>query len=112
MQTKILEVRDRMTRIVIVAINMDPLITGDFLPDFIASKALHSQGYAPDHTHILLGRVDGTDFTNDPYKRTDRTLKEAHIHIQEMWEELQNGDVVDVEYILGETKEPKSSSYV
>jgi hypothetical protein len=33
----------------------------------------------------------------------------AHQHIEQNWDLLNDGDVVDVEYILGETSEPKRS---
>jgi len=33
----------------------------------------------------------------------------AHKYIKEHWDELRSGSVVDVEFILGESKEPKAS---
>lgn len=38
-----------------------------------------------------------------------RTLSTAHKHIEEHWDELASGDVVDVRYILGETEAPAKS---
>ena len=38
-----------------------------------------------------------------------RTMYYAHLYIKEHWEDLNSGDVIDVQYILGETKEPKCS---
>ena len=37
---------------------------------------------------------------------------EAHRHIQYSWDELESGDVVDVEYILGESKFKKVSERI
>ena len=45
----------------------------------------------------------------DPYSWGDRTYSVAHNYIQEHWDEIKAGDVIDVEYILGETPEPKLS---
>lgn len=36
-------------------------------------------------------------------------MHEAHKYIQQHWDELQSGEVVDVEYILGETTVKKES---
>jgi hypothetical protein len=36
-------------------------------------------------------------------------MAQAHHHIYEKWDSLEDGDVVDVEFILGETTKPKLS---
>jgi hypothetical protein len=36
-------------------------------------------------------------------------MVEAHRYIEENWNALSDGDVIDVEFILGETKEKKIS---
>jgi hypothetical protein len=33
----------------------------------------------------------------------------AHAHILQNWHSLTSGDVIDVEFILGESKQPKES---
>lgn len=43
----------------------------------------------------------------DPYDWGDRTWQVAHDYIARHWDELVDGAVVDVEYVLGETAEPK-----
>ena len=43
----------------------------------------------------------------DPYQ--GRTLHIAHVWLQEHWATVQDGAVIDVEYILGETPAPKVS---
>jgi hypothetical protein len=45
----------------------------------------------------------------DPYDWNDRTMQTAHNYIAKNFDDLSNGDVVDVEYILEETDEPKIS---
>jgi hypothetical protein len=34
-------------------------------------------------------------------------MREAHKYIAKNWGSLNNGDVIDIEYILGETTSPK-----
>lgn len=45
----------------------------------------------------------------DPYDWGDRTMTVAHQYIESNFDQLNNGDVVDVEFILGETSVPKRS---
>ncbi len=47
----------------------------------------------------------------DPYhwQSRARTMPAAHQYIWEHWADLTSGDVVDVEFILGETAAPKVS---
>jgi hypothetical protein len=47
---------------------------------------------------------DPYDWVNDP-----RTKKTAHWYIEQHWAELKDGDVVDVEFIQGETETAKLS---
>jgi hypothetical protein len=66
-------------------------------------------GYAPDTPLVLLTRLDGGRSCYDPYEWNDRTWQVAHNFIQESWENLESGTVVDVQFILNETNEPKIS---
>jgi hypothetical protein len=46
----------------------------------------------------------------DPYDwRGARTKPNAHLWITEHWHEIADGDVIDVQFILGETAVPKCS---
>gem|GEM_PF-2943358 len=49
--------------------------------------------------------------TYDPYdwSGTPRTYREAHKYIKQNWGILESGDVIDVEFILGETDTCKIS---
>lgn len=38
-----------------------------------------------------------------------RTMKVAHHYIQRNWATLKDGDVIDVQFVLGETTSPKQS---
>ena len=108
MKTKLLELRDTGTFI--------PLLCVDMNPDSAFADAqhylLHRCGYPCDgrpNIGITHASADGT-FSNDPYRWSgSRTYAVAHRYIIENWETLKDGDVVDVEYILGETDAKKPS---
>jgi hypothetical protein len=138
MEVKLLEIRDEGTFIPIIAVNMNPTsiemrgqspalfidLEKQNIADVIeADKAqrylLRRCGYACDgHPNIAISRLDacGYPFWNDPYgwgpRYGARTYPVAHNYIIEHWLDLKDGDVVDVQFILGETKAPKVSERV
>lgn len=101
MKTKLFEIRDRAT----------------FMP------AMATQARSSDEKEIYLLRSSGFGYSpliilyflelNDGHWSAhhwgDRTMSTAHKYIQKNWDVLKSGDVIDVEYILGETTEPKMS---
>jgi hypothetical protein len=105
MMVKILELRDEGTFI--------PLLCVDMNPDNEAQRyLLRRVGYACDgrpNIVITHATADGRSATNDPYYWCDRTYKVAHDYIINNWDVLNDGDVVDVSFILGETAAPKVS---
>lgn len=105
MQCKTLEIRDRMTFIPALAININP--------DNDAQRYLMRRcGYSCDgRPNIIMTRLSGDgQATNDPYAWGGRrTFGLAHNYIIDNWDKLNDGDVVDVEFILGETEAPKAS---
>lgn len=104
METKALEIRDEGTFIPALAVNMTASNEGQ-------RYLLRRCGYAlDDQPNILLTRLDGNGTaTNDPYAWGGRTWPNAHNYIIEKWHLLEDGDVIDVSFILGETKAPKVS---
>jgi hypothetical protein len=107
-KTKALEIRDEGTFIPALAVLMNPDDAG---VDPAAVYLLRRCGYAFNTTaNVLLTRLDGSGkATNDPYEWGGRTWPVAHNYIIDHWEELSDGDVVDVSFILGETDKPKLS---
>ena len=98
MQTKLLEIRDSMTMIPALAIE----ISGQDGP--LARRA----GFGD--TMIILIKLEDAQCQWDVYGwdlQRGRTMHEAHKYIQAHWEMLMPGDVVDVQFILGETPAPK-----
>lgn len=104
METKALEIRDEGTFIPALAVNMNPDNDSE-------RYLLRRCGYpCDDRPNILLTRLDGSGTaTNDPYEWGGRTWPNAHHWIIEHWDELHDGSVVDVSFILGETNQPKIS---
>lgn len=118
MQAKALEIRDDGTFIPVLAVDMNPYApNGPYSPNMETLRAqqylLRRCGYACDgRPNVIVTRLSGDgQATNDPYSWGDgaRTFPVAHNYIIKNWTRLKDGDVVDVEFILGETKAPKVS---
>lgn len=64
-----------------------------------------------DERYIILWPLTGGVATYDPWghQTLARTYRVAHQFIIERWHDLDSGDVIDVEFILGERTEPKVS---
>lgn len=108
MKAKALEIRDRATFIAALAVDMNPSVSTHCEKQLYL---LQRCGYPCDGIpNVILTRLDGNGkATSDPYAWGDRTWSVAHNYIIEHWDELKDGDVVDVEFILGETDVPKVS---
>lgn len=104
MKAKALEIRDEGTFIPALAVDMQDDNEGQ-------RYLLRRCGYPLDgRPNVILTRLDGNgQATNDPYSWGGRTYPVAHNYIIEHWDELHDGDVVDVSFILGETTEKKIS---
>ena len=104
MLTKALELRDSGTFIPILAVDMNP---GNEAERYLLRRC----GYPCDgEPNIIITRLDGNGkATNDPYAWGGRTYPVAHDWIIKNWRQLMDGDVVDVEFILGEKPEKKIS---
>lgn len=102
MNVKMFEVRDEATHIPCIGIEMKP----SHLREMVL---LRRAGYGEPRC-ILFGRADKGQFSHDPYDHKGRTMPNAHAYVEAHWDELQTGDVIDVQFILGETttkKEPE-----
>lgn len=59
---------------------------------------------------IMLGYLVGGKPANyDCFEWDNRTMQVAHEHIEDNWDSLVGGEVIDVEFILGETSVKKES---
>lgn len=119
MKVKALELRDRATFIPIVAVDMNPdtdINARDGRKQDPGQRYLLRRcGYPCNgEPNILITSMhaDGSPAWNDPYGWSGRTFPVAHNWIIDHWTELKDGDVVDVEFILGERKTAKLSERV
>ncbi len=110
LHAKTFELRDRMTFIPLVAVSCKAG-DGANIEHYVADEyLLRRAGYGSEFQTILLTRLDGGGKAYcDPYDWCDRTFSQAHLYIEQHWDELTSGDVIDVEFILGETTAPKIS---
>lgn len=105
---KILEIRDRATFIPVIAIRLDENFQEDEL------RLMKFVGYGIDdkshNNYTILIKLSDVNSTNyDPYEWGDRTMLHSHKYIHENWKDLKTRDVIDVEYILGESSTKKTS---
>lgn len=124
MQVKLFEVRDRATFIPCWGILITPTVhyalglrvenkEEAFLikrAGFLSTMAELAANHA--RPSVMFGRLDeGGETQYDPHAWSGRarTLPVAHRYIFENWDDLESGDVVDVEFILGETPVAKES---
>jgi hypothetical protein len=106
-ESKVLEIRDRGTFIAVLAIRM--LGTTD-----IQTYYFKRCGFPEDGSSITVMCLYDQKATNDPYEwgalgKGDRTLPTAHHYVLGHFDQLMDGDVIDVEKILGEKETAKLS---
>jgi hypothetical protein len=102
MDVKMLEVRDKGTFIPVMCVEMKSENQDD-------RYLLRRLGYSEDNHFIQLVWISREETQYDPFKWNDRTMYTAHKYITQNWHKISCGDVIDVEYILGETDTPKIS---
>lgn len=69
-------------------------------------------GFGMGNPMVIFGNLENPLRTHyDPFQRGEpaRTLFEAHRYVADHWDEIKDGDVIDVEFILGETTTKKES---
>ncbi len=107
MITKTFEVRDSGTFLPILAIC---LVTDNEGDRYLMARTGYGRDAMAQSEHIMITRLRGeSNASADEYHWNDRTMTVAHRYIQENFHELEPGAVIDVEYILDETKEIKKS---
>lgn len=106
MISRTFEIRDASTFIPVLAVKLDPGCEAD---RYLLSRA----GYQSPSEYVWLAKLDGGEWrsTSDPYEWPGgaRTMKVAHAYIIQEWNNLKSGDVIDVEWILGESAIIKAS---
>ena len=115
MEVKLFEIRDRGTFIPVMAVRLIVNEMGD--AGEVEFFLLRRAGYSKDQIlisqaepYIILCKLDGIEAQYDPFAWPNRrTMGTVHRHIIDLWQELKSGDVIDVEFLLGETQTPKKS---
>ena len=105
---KTVEIRDRGTLIPAFAILMLP---SDEYELFLFKGA----GYGYVHPCIMLVSIEAPWLSarfSDEWRDKSRTMFTAHKYIEDNFNEIKNGDVIDVEYILGEKEEKSLNSFI
>lgn len=105
LDTRLLEIRDEGTHIPALAIRM--VAENALLAYYIHGRC----GYPKDGSGIVLMALDSQKATVDPYEWPSlgfgrRTMGNAHDFINKHFDQLSDGQVIDVRVILGEEKEP------
>lgn len=109
MIAKIFEVRDRGTFIPVVAIKIQPANEKE---RYLAGRVGYGRTQVEQSRFVLLARLEAKgEVTYDPYGWKGRTLHEAHLWLNDHFDEVETGAVIDVEFILGETTTPKKSEW-
>lgn len=114
MISKLFEIRDAATFIPVIATRLIVNETGSLGEQEL--WLLRRAGYdetqvtvSAAEPYIILCKLDGVDARYDPFDWNSRTMKTAHLDIRDNWDELTSGDVIDVEFIKGESLTPKKS---
>ena len=109
MIVKAFEIRDSMTFIPVVGISLCPK---DGKQQYLLARAGFGTTPQEQIRFVVLFKLIGNMQTYDPLVWNDRTMTTAHRHIRDNFEKLESGEVIDVQYILGETKEVKQSERI
>jgi len=101
---KLFEIRDKATFIIVACCR---LLSTNSADHYLLNRA----GVLPtsEDLHTLMYTFSDGRSNLDPGCWNDRTYQTAHEYINKNWHELNSGDVIDIEFILGETKKPKIS---
>ena len=107
MQVKLFEVRDEGTHIDVLVVRLEARSEQEA---YLFSRS----GYGPQPlgNYTAVWRMDGGkgECTSDAFGHGNtRTLRDAHLYIEEHWDELESGAVICVEFLNGERTEPKTS---
>lgn len=98
MIAKCIEIRDEGTCIPALAIRMRAA-------NDVQDRFLRRCGYPPESMAVVLMRLTDQRATSDPYEWVgSRTMIAAHLYIEEHFDRLTEGAVVDVRVLLGETQ--------
>lgn len=106
MDSKLFELRDKGTFVPVIATRLEP--TGE-AERYLLARTGYGSNKDAQRQYVMLWKLEGGPATYDVYDWRSRTLQVAHDHILKHFDELKAGQVIDVEYLLGESEQPKES---
>ncbi len=110
MQVKMFELRDRGTFIPIMCVRLECSSEEE---RYLLARGGWGRTNDDFREHIVFIPMSGDvrSAWSDPYDHSDvvRTYREAHFYVIKNWDKLKSGDVICVEFILGERSKPKTS---
>ena len=109
---KMFEVRDEGTCIVVLAYRMKPANEAQQL---LWERCGYGPGADGQAEYVWLQRIDGGEGkgTSDVFQwGNSRTMHEAHKYIKKNFDSMKDGEVVDVQFINGETTVKKDAEIV
>jgi len=112
MESKVIEIRDRCTFIPALAVRLRPANERERY--LVAHAGYGITGESQEQYVILTRLVPPVESHHDPYEwiRYGRTMPLAHRHLIANWADVLSGDVVDVEFLLGESSAPKHAEKI
>ena len=112
MTIKLFEVRDEATCIVVLAYRMMPENNAQQL---MLARCGYGDSVTDQSSYVWLQRIDGGEGagTSDVFNwGSSGTMHEAHMYIKKNFDSMKDGEVVDVQFINGETKVKKDAEIV
>jgi len=106
MEIKTLEIRDRATFIPVIAIRPGPRNEAE---RYLWGRVGFGTTAARQEQYTLVGKIGIDELHYDPRRWNNARMTEAHMYISRNWDAIENGQVIDIEYLLGETDKPKES---
>ena len=106
-ETKIFAIHDVMT---LVSMMVQRLVPETLQEELILSRA----GYREIDNYFFFStfRDEMGEFTYDVYKlENQRSFGTAARYIKQNWDELESGELIDIEYILGEIDEDQITRF-
>lgn len=110
-ETKTIEIRDTATFIPALAV----LLRAPEDEEHPARYLFRRGGWSDDLTepvNVLLMHLQTNRCEVEHFRWNSRTMAEAHSYLERNWRNIKCGQVIDVEFLLGITKEPKVSEEV
>lgn len=107
MTKKYFEIRDNSAFIPVVAVDLHPTTDNETIKP-IEQALVSASAYNPITTILLTTLSSELRTEHDPSNWHNRTLETAHHYILSYWEGLDSGQVINVEFIEGDSANPEA----